>query len=89
MKMKRIEEMDFIDDCLHRMMVVARIGVENQSITKDEMAEYITTRANKTFCDIFEMNLGTFAMLCVADLIKDKNHEEIVEMVKEGKDEEV
>lgn len=87
--MKRIEEMDFIDDCLHKLMVVARIGVEEGKITKDEIAEYITKRANKTFCSVFDLNLAAFGMMCMVELFKDKTQDDVIEMLQEGEDEEV
>ena len=79
--MEKINNIEFIDRSIHRLMKVARLSVDNDEMTKEEMAAYIPERANEEFVKIFGMNEEEFAMSLLDDLL-DMARENAMEIMK-------
>lgn len=67
--MSKTENIILIDEQLDNTMKLARIVVENGEMTKDEMAKYITDKANELFIKIFDASDNQFAMMLLGDIM--------------------
>lgn len=60
---------DIINDCLKKMFIVVRIGIEDKEFTEDEINQYIGMSAQAMQKRVMEMSPETFMLFCVKDMV--------------------
>ena len=60
---------EIINDCLKKMFITARIGIEEEEFTEDEINQYIGMAAQETQKKVMEMPHEVFMLFCLKDMV--------------------